>query len=312
MTTPTPTRTLSRALAEIVTDLELEQPTLVDLADLAAIAARHGIRTRARELARRLRERGWLLSTSRPGVYEFAPGAHAGPYGHGDPFMDLRAELRAHPDRLATLTLGSALWLHGLAERAPNRHEVAVAPGSAVSAGLRRVYRVVHFEAQTPPAILRGLPVCSPATVLVHLAARPAQVRSWSPVLDALPDLLERVDVRDLLRELAGRPASVSARLGYLLSGLLTDTEAQKLGLRSSGSVVWFGPRVTVRRTDRFWGVVDTVLPEHPSQVGRPDRGPGVTNLTGRPAGQAHTQGAHRAQRCAHRHCPGLSAEPAG
>ena len=63
----TPTRTLSRALAEIVTDLELEQPTLVDLADLAALAARHGIRTRARELARRLRERGWLLSTSRPG-----------------------------------------------------------------------------------------------------------------------------------------------------------------------------------------------------------------------------------------------------
>src|SRR5674476_164921 len=37
----TTTRTLSRTLAEIVTDLELEQPTLVDLADLAALAARH-------------------------------------------------------------------------------------------------------------------------------------------------------------------------------------------------------------------------------------------------------------------------------
>jgi predicted transcriptional regulator of viral defense system len=275
MTTTTPTRTLSRALAEIVTDLELEQPTLVDLADLAAIAARHGIRTRARELASRLRERGWLLPTSRPGVYEFAPGAHAGPYGHGDPFIDLRAELRAHPDRPATLALGSALWLHDLGERAPNRHEVAVAPGSAVSAGLRRVYRVVHFQAHTQPSILRGLPVHSPATILVHLAARPTQVRSWSPVLDVLPDLLERADVPDLIGELAGRPASVSARLGYLLSGLLSEAESHKLGLRPSGSVVWFGPRATVRRTDRFWGVVDTVLPEHPSQVGRLDHGAG-------------------------------------
>jgi len=271
----TPTRTLSRALAEIVTDLELEQPTLVDLADLAALAARHGIRTRARELARRLRERGWLLSTSRPGVYEFAPGAHAGPYGHGDPFMDLRAELRAHPNRPATLALGSALWLHGLGERAPNRHEVAVAPGSTVSAALRRVYRVVHFQAQTQPTMLRGLPVHSPATMLVHLAARPTQVRSWSPVLDVLPDLLERADVPDLIGELAGRPASVSARLGYLLSGLLSETESHKLGLRPSGSVVWFGPRATVRRTDRFWGVVDTVLPQHPSHVGRLDHGAG-------------------------------------
>jgi hypothetical protein len=82
-------------------------------------------------------------------------------------------------------------------------------------------------------------------------------------------------DVPDLIGELAGRPASVSARLGYLLSGLLSDTESQKLGLRPSGSVVWFGPRATVRRTDRFWGVVDTVLPEHPSQVARLDHGAG-------------------------------------
>ena len=53
----TPTRTLSRALAEIVTDLELEQPTLVDLADLAALAARHGIRTRARTCEKTSRTR---------------------------------------------------------------------------------------------------------------------------------------------------------------------------------------------------------------------------------------------------------------
>jgi len=269
----TTTRTLSRTLAEIVTDLELEQPTLVDLADLAALAARHGIRTRERELARRLRERGWLLPTSRPGVYEFAPGAHAGPYGHGDPFMDLRAELRAHPERPAALALGSALWLHGLAERAPNRHEIAVPPRSPVSPTLRRVYRVVHFEARIEPVQLQGLPVHAPATMLVHLASRPAQVRAWSPVLDALPDLLERIDAQDLLRELSGRPASVSARLGYLLSGLLTESESQGFGLRPSGTVVWFGPRDKVRRSDRSWGVVDTVLPEHPREVGQVARG---------------------------------------
>src|SRR5665811_1761904 len=62
---------------------------------------------------------------------------------------------------------------------------------------------------------------------------------------------------------------SVSERRPY--SGLLSETESHKLGLRPSGSVVWFGPRATVRHTDRFWGVVDTVLPEHPSQVARLD-----------------------------------------
>jgi hypothetical protein len=87
----TPTRSLSRQLAPLVAELELRQPTLVTLRELAILAEEAGLRTPAKVVAARLRATGWLLPTGQRGVYEFAPGAHAGPYGHGDPLSHCRA-----------------------------------------------------------------------------------------------------------------------------------------------------------------------------------------------------------------------------
>ncbi|WP_425955926.1 type IV toxin-antitoxin system AbiEi family antitoxin domain-containing protein [Xylanimonas sp. McL0601] len=72
------TRTLGPALGQVIEELELDQPIVVTTADVAGIAARRGIKTPASEIARRLRLSGWLLPTGQRGVYEFAPGAHAG------------------------------------------------------------------------------------------------------------------------------------------------------------------------------------------------------------------------------------------
>jgi len=126
-------------------------------------------------VAARLRATGWLLPTAQRGIYEFAPGSHAGPYGHGDPFIDLRTALLAehHP---VVIALQSALWLHGIAERAPDRHELAVPVGATVPGSVKRRMRVVHFSAQLPMADIDQLPVHQPGTILVHLATKPGDV----------------------------------------------------------------------------------------------------------------------------------------
>lgn len=64
----------------LVAELELRQPVLVSLQELVALAEEAELRTSAKVIAARLRATGWLLPTGQRGIYESAPGAHAGPY----------------------------------------------------------------------------------------------------------------------------------------------------------------------------------------------------------------------------------------
>ena len=81
------TRSVPISLAPVVERLELDQPELVTLEQLTKIAAELGVRTAPALIAYRLRMRGWLLSTGLSGAWEFAPGAHAGPYSRGGPLL---------------------------------------------------------------------------------------------------------------------------------------------------------------------------------------------------------------------------------
>lgn len=266
------TRPLSNTTAKIVERLELEQNLLVTLDDLRALTAEFDIRSEPRLVAKRLRDHGWLLPTAFPGVWEFAPGAQAGPYSRGHPLGEVLAARHAHPDLALTVCLATALWAHGLADRLPERPEVAVAPGASVPAGLTRACRVVRFEARLPPTTLRDAPVHALATVLVHLAARPTDVKSWGGVLDVLPDLVTAIahdapnGGRDALeRELHDRPASVRTRLAYLLHGVAPGWAAT-IAPASHGKV-WFGPRGPLRRHHAALEVADTILPMSPGDL---------------------------------------------
>jgi predicted transcriptional regulator of viral defense system len=257
----TPTRSLSRQLAPLVAELELRQPTLVTLRELAILAEEAGLRTPAKVVAARLRATGWLLPTGQRGVYEFAPGAHAGPYGHGDPFIGLRAALLVehHP----VIALQSALWLHGLAERAPDRHELAVPVGTAVPTHMKRQMRVVHFSARLLPAHIDQLPVHQPATILVHLATKPGDVRGWVTFAEAFSELAARSTADDLEQELKHRPSTVRPRLAYLLGGV-APAVADCLQPTRPPSVTWFGRSRTSRRYDKRFNVADGLLPFDP------------------------------------------------
>ncbi len=260
----TPVRSLSKQLAPVVAELELRQPKLVSLAELAILAEEAGLRTPAKVIAARLRATGWLLSTGQRGVYEFAPGSHAGPYGHGDPFIDLRAALSV--EHQLVVALQSALWLHGLAERAPDRHELAVPTGTAVPASAKRRMRVVHFSTRLPAIYIDQLPVHRPATILIHLATKPADVRGWTMFAEALPELAARSSVSDLEQELDQRPSTVRPRLAYLLRGVAPEV-ADYLQPTTPPSVTWFGNTRTSRRYDKRFNVADSLLPFDPRAV---------------------------------------------
>lgn len=257
------TRTLSATLAPIVAELELDQPELVTVADLDILRRRHGIRTETKHLASRLRQRGWLLPTSTPGVWEFAPGAHGGPLGHANPFLELIAALRLGPIPGAAVALGSALLALNLSDRGPARIEVAVAKHATVPAGLRRAARVVVFDSQLVPVSRDGAPVHSPASILVHLVTRPTDVRSWGSVLDALPALVDAVDREALDTEMEGRPSTVGSRLAYLVQAL--DPALAEQYRDTSHGKVWFGPRGPLKRNNEHFGIADTVLPFDPA-----------------------------------------------
>ncbi|MGO9903042.1 MAG: type IV toxin-antitoxin system AbiEi family antitoxin [Solirubrobacteraceae bacterium] len=261
-------------MSPILAELELDSPEVVSIAELAELVRRAGVRTEARVVADRLRRLGWLLPTATAGVWEFAPGSHAGPVGHGDQYLELRAALAARPSLDASVCLLSALAAQGLSNRAPDRLEVAVPSSREVPVGLRRGVRVVIFKANLVPIRPQGVPVHQLASVLVHVAARPSDVIGWGSVADALPDLVDSISSADVDAELAGRARSVRVRLAYLVHGVSPAFADQLMPPEEGGrsaAKVWFGPRASLKRHSSRFAVADTLLPFDPASL-RPDR----------------------------------------
>ena len=169
-------------------------------------------------------------------------------------------------DLAITVIASSALWLHGLAERPPDRHEIAVPVNTVVPESLKRRMRVVHFSARLTTAALEQLPVHQPATILAHLATKPGDVRDWTTFAEALPDLAERSPINDLDKELHQRPTTVRPRLAYLLSGVAPKT-ADLLQPTKPNNVTWFGRSRVTRRFDKRFNVADGLLPFDPREL---------------------------------------------
>ena len=264
------TRSVSPGLAGILEELELEQPTLVTSEHLNKLVAQYGLRTPTKIVAARLRERGWLLPTGRRGVWEFAPAALAGPYSRNDPTTDLRAFLLQRPEAQCGLTFQAAAWAHGFADRVPTRLEVATFT-AALSKQLPTSLSCSVFAPRLPRTEIRDVPVLAPESVVVHMAARPAAVRSWASALEWLPELAESLSVEQVFVELSQRPASVHARTGYLLQGLRPDIARAIQSLdafkESKSNKTWFGPRGKLQRHSVTWQIADTILPFDPAAL---------------------------------------------
>jgi hypothetical protein len=258
------TRSIPPSLAPVVAELELAGADLVTTSQLDEIVRAAGIRSTTRTVAARLRERGWLLPTGQHGVWEFAPGAVAGPYSRGGHTRLLRSVL-ARAEITCGLTFQAAAWANGLADRAPARVEVA----AATARDARRLpgeLDVSVFAPRLGYVTEKGVPVLQPDSILAHMAASPSRVRSWASAAEWLPDVAGEATTEGILAELSERAGTVAARLGYLLQGLRPDIAERVTG---PSTKTWFGPRGTLLRHDNRWQVADTLLPFDPRTLER-------------------------------------------
>lgn len=260
------TRSISRKLAPLVGLLELEQPQILTINQLAGMLSSLQISTAPAKAAERLRDSGWLLPTGVRGTYEFAPGERAGPISQADALTSVRAVLSQDPTVRLAAALGTALALHNITDRGPDEPEIALPKQQGIPRPLRKAHvRIVRFEWSLHPVLVQGIPVHRPATVLVHLAHRPTEVRSWAAMLEALPQLVAASTVKEIADELEGRPDTTRVRLAYLTQGVAPEL-AHVLGISRAGTT-WFGPRRALRRHDAAWNVADTILPFGPREL---------------------------------------------
>lgn len=259
------TRYIPQWLSPVVEMLELERPELLTMDELTAIAEKTGVRTQGYVIADRLRRLGWLLETPQRGVWEFVPAENAGPYSAADPLLPVKAFILSHPDCRYALTMQSAAWALGLADRVPARIEVSFERRPAVKVP-QEIFPTI-FESSIGTIESKGVLCFRPESIVVHMAQKPSIVRSWRGVLEWLPDVVYEMMSVQLLDELAGRPQSVWSRTGYLVSGMRPDLADKILRGIKTNSKTRFGPRKSAIRNDERWKVSDTLLPFDPREL---------------------------------------------
>ena len=158
--------------------------------------------------------RGWLRPLGPRGTYEFIPGAAAGPYPSGDPWLLLRAELMRYPQKFH-VGAASAAWLLGYAQRSPDRYIVVTTPDVRVPGRLRATYHVLATSPAPASSIVNGLPVPTPPELFAEVAQLAPRLH-----LDAaqgwLRRLLDATTPADITAVLSDRSPSTRARAGYM------------------------------------------------------------------------------------------------
>lgn len=254
-------RSIPASLAPILEELELERPTIVTKDLLRELTQRAGLDYDPGEVASRLQIHGWLLSLRTRGAWEFAPASRAGPIGSGDPFIELRAALSRRPGLSAMVAYDSAVWLHKLSQRAPNRHVVAIPMSQSVPHALR-IFRVTRRSGKLDSVTIHGLPVWRVETLVVLIGAQPLSFRDWPNMNEWLSQVSSRLNRELLMRELAGRHRSTWMRTGYMLEmgGGAAIAELLRLKAPPGQGPFYLGRRNAKGRYDKRWEVMDSLL----------------------------------------------------
>jgi predicted transcriptional regulator of viral defense system len=254
-------------MAKILERLELERPVIVTSEKLSEILKNAGIQTPTRIVAARLKEKGWLLPTAERGAWEFIPASSAGVFTSNDPLLAIKAIISKHTTMCFGLTFQTAAWMYGVADRVPICLECA--------AGNVQTYRLLNSRLTTSmfsPSLgyneIKGVPVLTPESVIVHMAAKPRTVRSWQSALEWLPDLAELTNMELLLEEVTKCSDATKARTGYLLQGMIPDISDAIYEMNKPKHKTWFGPRAPLLRHNNKWLIADTILPFDPRKMG--------------------------------------------
>ena len=252
-------RDVTKALAPLLQELELEQPRVVTKVGLESLATLVDVGWPVEVVVRRLREAGWLLDLKTRGVWEFAPAARAGAFGSGDPFIELRATLARDGGSPFAVAAESAAYLLGLAARRPDR-EVVGAPADVRTPKALRDLRVVHWTPRVEFIVKDGLPVWSVTTLLAFMAAKPGGFRDWPNVGEWIVQAAVVTPVEAIAEELSGHPRAAWARAAYLLEGGAQSDDAAHLMERAPSGTgpFYLGRRAVSGRYDGRFDVVDS------------------------------------------------------
>ncbi len=254
-------RVISRAVAGVVEQLELNGDVLVTTDRLAAVMDELGLHGDARRLAYELQRDGWLGRLRSRHVWEFLPGARGGAYGSGDRFIECRAQRAVDREWGGVLAMESAASVLGLAQRIPEREVVALPPDEPFPKALTGQWRYVRT--QLPAAAITtvdGLPSWNLEGLLVGIAARPSAYKDVAGLGQWLAQVRE-VDVRRVVELLRSMGAATRQRTAYLLSlcGEAAPTSAVVDTYPPVGAV-WLGPRTVGGHFDTRTQVNDTLL----------------------------------------------------
>jgi hypothetical protein len=261
-------RVISRSVADVIEQLELDGDLLIT-PDRLATAVRHAgheaNETEVRRLAYELQREGWLGQLRTRHAWEFLPGARGGAYGSGDRFIEFRAQRAVDPTWRGVLAMESAASVLGLAQRLPEQEVVALPAGQAFPKALARAWRYVRI--QLPEAGLtttNGLPSWNLEGLIVGVAMRPSAYKDVAGLAQWLPQAAETVDVDTVINLLASTARATAQRAAYML-GSVGNHKARAAIIASypASETVWLGPRVAGKGLfDAETRVNDTLL--HP------------------------------------------------
>ena len=202
--------------------------------------------------------RGWLSRTDVKGTYEFIPGAAAGPYPSGDPWLVLRAELARRSD-VFHAGANSAAWLLGYAERSPAPHIVVAETGVWVPRPLRAAYRVLCTSPAPASGSENGLPIPTPPELFAEVAQLAPRLQ-----LEASSGWLRRLlqDTRpaDVAAALTDRSPTTRARAGFLAD--VCGASAHADAIATTGAIgrgpYYTGPPSRAAAFSTRWRVYDS------------------------------------------------------
>lgn len=259
-------RMISRSIAEIVEQLELDNDLIVTPDRLAAVMQQLGLESDASTtppLVYELQRRGWLGQLRTRHAWEFLPASRGGAYSSGDRFIELRAQRCVDPDWRGVLAMESAASVLGLAQRFPEQEVVGLPPGQAFPKALAGDWRYVRIEMpESGQTTVDGLPSWNLEGLIAGIAARPAAYKDIAGLGQWLPEAVRRVDVGTIITLLTTKSRATAQRAAYLLgSAGNSDGRAAIVASYPATETVWLGPRVAgVGGFDAESKVNDTVL----------------------------------------------------
>lgn len=255
-------RVISRSVAEVVEQLELDGDLVVTVERLAAVMRQIGMDGDPRRLAYELQRAGWLGGLRSRHAWEFLPGARGGPYGSGDRFVEFRAQHEVDPDWQGVLAMESTASVLGLAQRIPEQEVLALPASEPFPKALAGKWRYVHIDLLEVGLVkVNGLPSWNHEGLIVGIAARPSAYKDVAGLGQWLAELTHEVKVETIIELLRPMGSATRQRAAYLLGAAERDDEARAVvEVFPPAGTAWLGPHTSGGRFDSRSKVNDTLL----------------------------------------------------